>query len=131
SSASLYLAHAVTPASAALLSGVVATVVAAASGLPIIAGATACVCAGLLVLVRAADSARGPLPVRLLTPVPSPLGDAAGVRVVMWQIEGAAVSIRLTVGFVSAMRCTPVALAAAVVVAGMLVLWTARRLRSG
>lgn len=129
SSAALFLAHAVMPLSAALLSGVVATVVAAACGLPIVAGATACVCAGLLVLVRASDSARGPLPVHLLTPIPSPLGDAAGVRVVVWQIEGPAVSVGLTIGFVCAVRFTPVALAAAVVVAAVLVLWAARRLR--
>ncbi|GAA4507928.1 hypothetical protein [Brevibacterium yomogidense] len=131
SSASLFLAHSVMPASVAVLSGVVASVVGAASGIPFVAGVTACVCAGLLVLTRAADSARGPLPVRLLTPIPSPLGDAAGVRVVMWQIEGTVVSICVTVGFVYAARFTPVALAAAVVVAVMLVLWTARRLRRG
>lgn len=127
----LFAAHALVPGSIALLSGFCALVIGTVFGLPLIAGATACACSALLVLVRAADSARGPLPVRLLTPIPSPVGDAAGIGVMMWQVDGLVKSVALVVGSVYAVRTSPGALLAAAAVAAVLVVTTARRLRAG
>ena len=41
----------------------------------------------VLVAVRAYDSARGPLPLILLVPVPSPVGDLSGPGAALWQVD--------------------------------------------
>lgn len=127
----LFVAHALVPGILALLSGVCAMLVGTVIGHPPLAGATAAVCVALLVLVRASDSARGPLPVRLFTPIPSPLGDVAGVSVVMWQVEGVVLSVALVVGLVYAVQAAPAALLMSLPVAAVLVGLTRRRLRAG
>jgi hypothetical protein len=41
----------------------------------------------LLVLVRVYDSAKGPLPLVLMAPVPTPAGDASALVIAAWQAD--------------------------------------------
>src|SRR5690606_13063232 len=70
------LAATVVPAAAALLAG----------GAPVAASVAASLSAAVLV-VRAYDAAKGPLPLSLMMPVPTPLGDASAIGVWAWQLD--------------------------------------------
>ncbi len=83
----LYVLHAVLPTVAVLAAVVLGVVLAVVSG----ASASSAAGVGLvflvLVVVRAYHSAKGPLPVVLLTPVPTPLGDLSSLHVAIWQAD--------------------------------------------
>lgn len=90
SDAQLLLLHAAFPVSAVLvLSGVVAAVSALALGIsppaPILCAATIGLCG---VLARVSNALKGPLPLRLLTPIPTPEGDLSGAVRFIWSIDG-------------------------------------------
>lgn len=48
---------------------------------------TALGCSLYLVCVRVYDAAKGPMPPSVLTPIPTPVGDASGLVVAYWQAE--------------------------------------------
>ena len=123
-------AHGALPALLVILVAAVGVGVGNLTGASIgaVPGATACL--ALLGLVRACDSARGPLPVRLLTPVQSPVGDFAGAAVVLWQVEAVVLSLGITIGLTYAVAASLWALGAVPILACALVLRTGRRLRS-
>lgn len=82
----LYALHSLLPL---VVSGITAAVGTASA---VLAGASssvfgAALLAPLLVLIRAYDSAKGPLPVSILTPVPTPAGDMAGLSILAWQAD--------------------------------------------
>ncbi|KQO10330.1 hypothetical protein ASF06_09155 [Agreia sp. Leaf244] len=52
----------------------------------------AVLCVLLLVLVRMYDSAKGPLPLTLMAPVPTPAGDASALVVAAWQADAVILS---------------------------------------
>lgn len=52
----------------------------------------AVLCVLLLVLVRMYDSAKGPLPLALMAPVPTPAGDASALVVAAWQADAVILS---------------------------------------
>ncbi|KQP57193.1 hypothetical protein [Agreia sp. Leaf283] len=52
----------------------------------------AVLCVLLLVLVRVYDSAKGPLPLTLMAPVPTPAGDASALVVAAWQADAVILS---------------------------------------
>ncbi|MGO1318447.1 MAG: hypothetical protein ACTMIR_15665, partial [Cellulomonadaceae bacterium] len=78
--------------------------------------------AALAVTVRMVDVAKGPLPVELLMPVPTPAGDVSGLNVALWQAD-ALIGLALAAGLLG--RTAPgtaTGLWWAVVVAGALAL---------
>lgn len=130
SPAGLMTAHGALPGLLVVLASACASVCGVLAGASAAAIPLVFVCSALLVLVRACDSARGPLPVRLLTPVQSPVGDFAGAVVVLWQVEALVLSLVLTIGLAYAVSATPWALGSAPLIAAVLVLRTRRRLRA-
>lgn len=125
--------HCAAPTACGLvLTGLGASVAAAAGGVTVpVALSTAATVAALacfLVLDRLRDSARGPLPLALLAPVPTPAGDVSGVAVLLWQADAV-----LLAGLVAALACSVAGSAGPVLVAlagaGLVLLSTGRRLR--
>ena len=55
----------------------------------------------LLVLVRAYDSVKGPLPQELMAPIPTPAGDASALVVAVWQADAVIIAC-VAVGVVTA-----------------------------
>ncbi len=89
-----------------------------------------CVVLLLVVLIRAYDSAKGPLPVLLLTPVPSPFGDLSSLNVSLWQADALLIAVVTGALAAAAAPGSPVALLVlALVIAGLLVVGLRRRLR--
>ncbi len=91
STTTLFSLHAAVPVAAAVSSAVAGFAVVFAVGAP------ASALAGVLVMVtvvaaRAYDSARGPLPLALLTPMPGPFGDLSGLGVAAWQADALLIS---------------------------------------
>lgn len=87
----------------------------------------------LVVAVRAFDSVKGPLPLTLLTPVPSPVGDMSGVVVMAWQADALLLSVALGVGWTYAVTAVsaPVATVGAALALGIVVALTRGRLSGG
>ena len=48
-------------------------------------------------VLRLRDSAKGPLPPELLTPVSTPAGDASGVAILLWQADAVILAALLAV----------------------------------
>jgi len=84
-------------------------------------------CVLLLVLVRVYDSAKGPLPLTLMAPVPTPAGDASALVVAAWQAD-AVILAGVVVG-VTAVSVADGAVGGALVAMGLGVVvgWMARR----
>lgn len=83
-----------------------------------------------LVAVRAADAAKGPLPVALLMPVPTPMGDASSLNVLMWQSDALLVTLVVGCGLTWAFPTGGAAAAAWLALATVAALaWARRRLR--
>ncbi|QHC73168.1 hypothetical protein [Rathayibacter sp. VKM Ac-2805] len=119
----LLLLHAVLPlvlaVGVAVLGALAASLLLPGAAVPV-AAATAV--AG--VAARAMDATRGPLPPQLLSPLPLPIGDGAGVAVVLWNLAGALVSASTAVS----VAASPGLLAAVPLVAGGCLLVARRRL---
>jgi hypothetical protein len=80
----------------------------------------------LLVLVRIYDSAKGPLPLTLMAPVPTPAGDASALVVAAWQADAVIIAC-LVVGATAATAAASVPGGIAVAAASAVVLgWMAR-----
>ncbi|WP_308466270.1 hypothetical protein [Rathayibacter soli] len=103
------LAHALAPAAAAILFGGVGALL-GGTGLDGGAASAASVSwwillAAFIVVVRVYDSAKGPLPVLLLTPVVTPAGDLSVLNVLLWQSDAVLLTLALggglTVAFYS------------------------------
>lgn len=127
----LYLLHAILPATASLIAAAFAIAVAAQAGAHIALIAAVGTVSVLLVIVRAYDSAKGPLPVLLMTPVPTPAGDLAVLVVLGWQSDAlliATVAGSAIISMAAAGRDLN-ALMIAVVVAGVVLVLLRRRLR--
>lgn len=118
---------AVFPASVEFASAVTAGL-AVAPAAPL--GVLATVLTGAVVLLcRVLHSAKGPLPLALLSPVPTPFGEASSLVVLGWQLDALLVSaaIGALTGFASANRDPALVLGAPVVVGGLVVWLAARR----
>lgn len=86
STAGLYGLHAILPALWAITCMIIGLSLAPAGvdfGLLICMGSLAL----FLVAARAYDSAKGPMPPGLLTPIPTPAGDLSGLLVIAWQAD--------------------------------------------
>lgn len=129
STPALFVRHAAAPVAVVVaVAGVGLTVV---SALGVAAAPVPVACVALLgVVARAYDSAKGPLPVVLLTPVPSPIGDLSSLSVSVWEADALLITMAsgaAAVGWVHASSLLLVALSAAG--AGLLLLALRRRLR--
>lgn len=87
STAQLYLLHSLFPLTLSLGCAVVGLGLATQAGVPLSSSSAVVAVAVLMVAVRAYDSAKGPLPMSLLTPAPSPVGDTSGLAVLGWQAD--------------------------------------------
>lgn len=85
--------HAALPAVLVMTLGTALGLTVVLLGQPLTAGALPVAGAIFCVAVRAFDAARGPMPVLLLTPVPTPLGDLSGVAVALWQADSLLVAL--------------------------------------
>jgi hypothetical protein len=76
--------HAVLPASAAVVFGAAGSI---GSGAPVVSMAWWTLLSVFIVLVRVLDSAKGPMPIGLLLPIPTPLGDVSILNTLAWQAD--------------------------------------------
>jgi hypothetical protein len=113
-----------------LLAGAVIPSVSAvvAGGGPQIA-ATAATIGVVLVAVRAYDSTKGPMPVELMMPVPTPAGDASSIGMWTWQADALLWTAVLSFWLSTASTAGPAVLLWAVPVVALLTTLTAGRLR--
>lgn len=83
----LYRLHALLPAGLAAVAALAAALCVLVVGAPARGLIVVVLLAPVLLLVRAYDSAKGDLPILLLTPVPTPGGDLSGLSVLAWQAD--------------------------------------------
>ena len=124
----LFARHAVAPLALVVIAAGAVLAGLASLGLHVAPLPVACVLL-LAVAVRAYDSAKGPLPLLLLTPVPSPLGDLSSVSVSIWEADALIITTVAGAAAVAMAGASPVGLlAAAGALAGVLILALRRRL---
>lgn len=99
----LYLLHGSLPLATSTIAAVASLVLVAAftGGLPNALMITTLLLPLLLVVVRAYDSVKGPLPPALLTPIPTPFGDISALVVLGWQSDALIVSAGIGIGVAS------------------------------
>lgn len=97
SPAKLIVRHTIAPAALAVaaLGGGALVYSAVLAGAPGAAGAglpalvvSAVLAAAVAIGLRASTALKGPIPLRLLAPVPTPAGDASGINVLLWTLDG-------------------------------------------
>lgn len=130
STARLFLLHATLPLAGALICSLGGAALARAVGWSSAEMLGAAVLGLLVVAVRAYDSTKGPLPLTLLTPAPSPVGDMSGLMVMVWQADALILAIALGAGLtlITAAGGALVTAGAAVVAAAVLIALTYGRL---
>ena len=79
--------HALLPVLACFIFGSAGTVVATSFGAPVAAVAWWMLLSIFVVAVRVLDCAKGPMPIGLLLPIPTPVGDVAILNVIAWQAD--------------------------------------------
>lgn len=86
--------HAVLPVVLAIgVSMVAGLAVVLLAAQPLLTGVLAAAGALFCVAVRMFDAAKGPLPLILLTPAPTPVGDMSGVSVALWQADALLIAV--------------------------------------
>ena len=81
-------------------------------------------------VLRLHGALKGPLPERLLAPIPTPVGDASGINIALWSADSLVLAMMSAALFFS--LCVTVPWVAAVVLCGMLcgvLCWTEARVR--
>ncbi len=128
----LFTLHTLLPVTAAGACAATGVILARVSGWPVAGILEATLLGILLVAVRAFDSARGDLPLALLTPTPSPAGDVSGLMVLAWQADALLLSIGLWVGLsaVAAADSPALTLGGGALAGATVVVLTAVRLRN-
>ncbi|MCA0378439.1 MAG: hypothetical protein LCH36_03220 [Actinobacteria bacterium] len=130
------LRHLIVPtALACIASGVAAGI---AAGLlecaiaPVFAALVAGVTVALFAItLRLLGSLKGPLPQRLLAPVPTPAGDLSSINVLLWNLDGPALAAGIGIALVLLATGAPTALpVVAAVLLALLLGWCALRLRA-
>jgi hypothetical protein len=123
----LLLLHALMPATAgsafALAGAAIAVAGGAGPGGMLVAPAVVL----LLVVVRAFDAAKGPLPLEVMAPVVTPAGDASGLVIAAWQADALVLSGGSVLAVVSAVAAVGPVGAALVLPLGLGVALRARR----
>ncbi|RII90270.1 hypothetical protein DZF96_17410, partial [Clavibacter michiganensis] len=98
----LLLLHAVLPSTAGVACALAGAGIAVAGGADAVALVVAPAVVLLLVVVRAFDAAKGPLPLSVMAPVVTPAGDASGLVIAAWQADALLLAGGSTLGVVSA-----------------------------
>lgn len=131
-SGQLFALHALLPALVAVACTLVGGALTGLTGWPSASLLEPGLLAVVIVAVRAYDSTKGPLPLTLLAPAPSPLGDMSGLMVMAWQADALILSIALGVGLalVTAAAGLLVAAGAAVLAVAVVILLTYGRLNN-
>ncbi|MBM7389465.1 hypothetical protein JOE37_002459 [Clavibacter michiganensis] len=123
----LLLLHAALPAAAGVACALVGAGIAVVGGAGPVALVVAPAVALLLVVVRAFDAAKGPLPLAVMAPVVTPAGDASALVIAAWQADalllagGSALAVVfavVSVGPAGAALVLPLGLAAALLARG-------------
>ncbi|MEV8267242.1 hypothetical protein [Microbacterium sp. NPDC076911] len=122
--AELFRLHTMLPA----LAIVIPTITAALAGGAATA-ATAVALSATLVAVRACDAAKGPMPIELLMPVPTPAGDASSIGAAFWQADALIIVGVLAVWLGAGSANSPTVLFWVVPIIALLALLTSGRLR--
>ncbi|HEY5221837.1 MAG TPA: hypothetical protein VIJ18_02140 [Microbacteriaceae bacterium] len=131
------ISHALAPAATAIVFGGVGAGLARLAGAERTGSAASVawwiLLAAFIVIVRVYDSAKGPLPVFLLTPVVTPAGDLSVLNVLLWQSDAVLLTLALggglTVAFYSGAAGVVVAVIWLVLGGGVIALLARRRLR--
>jgi hypothetical protein len=127
----LALAHLLFPAivSCVVMAAGAAVTVALTHSVPPIAIITAAAFALTLVALRGASAVKGPLPITLLLPVPTPVGDVSILFALAWAFDGVIIAVALGIcfGTVGASISTMVVLAITAVI--VFAIWGRMRLR--
>ncbi|NEM91888.1 hypothetical protein [Galbitalea soli] len=124
--------HLAFPVLAAVASALIGAGVAVAVGAPVGGALTAVSSAVTIVAVRVADSAKGTMPLALLAPISTPLGDFGGAVILLWQSDAVlfvAVTIGSTVAVASDAPLAIAVLAPVIAVAAGVAWWRLRRPR--
>lgn len=146
----LIVRHAVVPAALAMLTCAVGLCAAwlIGGGLPLngekpggsagipIAVLSTCTTVVIVMAVRASTALKGPIPLRMLTPIPTPVGDAAGINIVLWMLDGPILTAVIGAGLAVLWGLTMTASVSAIVAAIVVVLvfaavWLSARVRLG
>lgn len=92
-----------------------------------------CAAAGVSLIalaLRLHGSLKGPLPERLLAPVPTPVGDASGINIVLWGADALVIAVLSGALVFALYSVSPIAAVLALgVILGVLALWSETRLR--
>ncbi|HWS50098.1 MAG TPA: hypothetical protein VN241_03725, partial [Microbacterium sp.] len=126
SSQGLMLLHLPLPSLAAALLPTISTLLAGATWAT---AALVAVSGALIVAVRAYDAAKGPLPIELMMPVPTPAGDASAIGMWAWQADALLWAAGASFLLFTTTTVGPVAVLWAVPVGLVLTALTAARLR--
>ena len=128
----LLLLHAALPGVAGASCALVGAGIAVAGGAGPVALVVAPVAALLLVVVRASDAAKGPLPLQVMAPVPTPVGDASSLVVAAWQADALLVAGGSVLAVVTAVGAAgPACAAVALPLGAAVALRTRRRIAAG
>lgn len=98
----LLLLHSTLPVMGGVLGALVGAGIAIAGGAGWLALLVAPSAALLLVAVRLLDAAKGPLPVEVMSPVVTPVGDASSLVIAAWQADALILACGSVIGLVSA-----------------------------
>lgn len=92
-----------------------------------------CATAGISLIalaLRLHGSLKGPLPERLLAPVPTPVGDASGINIVLWGADALVIAVLSGAIVFALCSISPIAAVLTLgVILGILALWSETRLR--
>lgn len=102
SPAGMFALHATFPLLAGAVCASLGAIVAVALGAPVLGLAAAIVCSTVLVAVRLYDAAKGQLPLSVLAPVPSPMGDLSSIVVMVWQADALLLAVAAIVAAITA-----------------------------
>ena len=105
----------------------VPALVALAAGVDV--AAAVAVFSATIVGVRAYDATKGPLPIELMMPVPTPAGDASSIGIWLWQSDALLWTAALSFGALAAMSAGPPTLLWSIPILIVLAALTVGRLR--
>lgn len=131
----LVLRHALLPGVLAVLSAssgcaAVSALRGADAGQVLLAGIGGAIAGALALGLRLVGALKGPLPNRLLAPVPTPLGDMSGANVLLWSLDGVCWAALIGAALAAILVVSaPAAGIGAAVAAALLALGAAVRLR--
>lgn len=118
--------HALLPTAAGLFFACTGAAIAVALGGPWFGALFAMLGTLFTVTVRVLDATKGQMPLRLLTPIPTPAGDLSGILIAYWQADSLVMTLAVLAGVALLAASNPVVLVA-LVPAGLFVLLLARR----